>query len=191
MWNGAAEALKAMPARIIANPATNIGSPAASPSRIAFKPTPGPPGGLRVADRVEAQLARRPVRKRGAEEEDRRAEAADDQVLEPGLQRRVPVRVEGAEDVEDDREPLEAEEEGHQVPGLDEEEHPGAGGREQRVVLAHVGAPATVPGDEDGERAGPRQGAPRERGESVARQRLRDQLLGVGRAVEDEGREHA
>ena len=122
MWNGAAEALNARPARIIASPTTNSGSSGAG----------------RLADRVEAELAGRAVDERRAEEQDRRAEGADDQVLEPRLERALAVGVERAEDVERDREPLEAEEQRHQVPGLDEEEHPGAGGREQRVVLADV-----------------------------------------------------
>src|SRR6266542_108306 len=51
---------------------------------------------------------------------------------------RWPVAVDRAEDVERQREPLEPEEERHQVVRGDEEGHPGAGRREQRVVLADV-----------------------------------------------------
>ena len=107
MWNGAAEALKPSPAISIARPARSRGS----------SPT------LRGGDLREADRAGRPVDERRAEEQDRRAERAHDQVLQPGLQRRLAVRVHRAEDVERDREPLEPEEERHQVRGGDEEDH--------------------------------------------------------------------
>ena len=129
----------------------------------------------RVPDRVEAELAGGAVGERGAEQQDRRAEAADDQVLEPGLERLLAVRVERDEDVERDREPLEPEEERHQVPGRDEERHPAAGGREERVVLADVVAAAVAPRDEHG--GEPEAGDEHlgERGEPVAAHRLGDQ----------------
>ena len=80
--------------------------------------------------------------------------------LSAGLERLLPVRVERDEDVERDREPLEPEEERHQVPGRDEERHPAAGGGEQRVVLADVVAAPVAPRDEDGgERRSPRRGS--------------------------------
>ena len=60
--------------------------------------------GLR--DPLERELPRRAVDERGTEEERSGAEAADDEVLEPGLQRAHDVDVDGAEDVERDREPL-------------------------------------------------------------------------------------
>jgi hypothetical protein len=63
--------------------------------------------GIRVRDRPEAELTGCAVDECRAEEQDRRAEAADDQVLQPCLQRRLAMRVERAEDVEGDREPLE------------------------------------------------------------------------------------
>ena len=91
--------LEASPARIIAIPVTNSGSSA--------------PG--RLLDRREPELAGRAVDERAAEEQDPRAEASDDEVLEPGLERLAAVRVERAEDVERDREPLEREEHRHQV----------------------------------------------------------------------------
>ena len=78
----------------------------------------------RLPDGGEAELAGGTVDERRAEEQDRGAERADDQVLEPGLERALAVGVEGAEDVQSDREPLEPEEERQQAFGLDEEEHP-------------------------------------------------------------------
>ena len=84
------------------------------------------------------------VDERRAEEQRRRADRADDQVLEPGLERADEVDVDRAEDVERDREPLEPEEERHQVRRLDEERHAGARGREQRVVLGDVLARASA-----------------------------------------------
>ena len=93
------------------------------------------PGG---GDLVEAQLAGRAVDERRAEEQRRRADRADHEVLEPRLERADQVDVDRAQHVERDREPLEAEEERHQVRGLDEERHAGAGRREQDVVLGDV-----------------------------------------------------
>ena len=59
------------------------------------------------ADLVEAELAGRAVDERRAEEQRRRADRADDQVLEPRLERPDQVDVDRAQDVERDREPLE------------------------------------------------------------------------------------
>ena len=64
---------------------------------------------------VERELAGRAVDERPAEEQRRRADRADDQVLEPRLERAGQVDVDRAQDVERDREPLEAEEQRHQV----------------------------------------------------------------------------
>ena len=119
MWNGAAEALNASPAMISARPSTSSESFECPAAAILSKPT----------------LAGRAVDERAAEEQRRRADRADDQVLEPRLERADEVDVDRAHDVERDREPLEAEEHRHQVRRPDEERHPGAGRREQRVVL--------------------------------------------------------
>ena len=86
-------------------------------------------------DLDEPELAGPAVDERGAEEQDGRAEAPDDQVLEPRLERREPVDPGRDEHVERDREPLEAEEEREQRVRLEEEAHPGDGGEEERVVL--------------------------------------------------------
>ena len=163
MWNGAAETLNARPARIIASPARRNASSV----------------GSAVGDLGEADLAGRAVDERGAEEEHRRAEAADDQVLEAGLERGGALGVERDEDVEAEREPLEPEEERHQVLGAHEEDHPRAGSREQRVVLAVVVATALGPGDEDDDGTGDREDHLGERGELVARHRLSRGDLGV------------
>ena len=117
MWNGAAEALKPSPARIIASPATR----SASWLR--------PCAAVACAISREAELAGRAVDERRAEEQDRRAEAADDEVLEPRLERADELDVDRAEDVEGDREPLEPEEERDQVVRRDEEGHARAGRR--------------------------------------------------------------
>ena len=78
------------------------------------------------------------------------------------------MRVERAEDVEGDREPLEAEEERHQVSGRDEERHARAGRGEKGVVLAPVITAILTPGDEHGQRAGPGDDDRGERAEPVA-----------------------
>ena len=137
------------------------------------------------ADRGEAELPGRAVDERGAEEQHRRPERADDQVLEPRLERGLAVGVHRAEDVEADREPLEPEEEREQVPRGDEEEHPRAGRGEQRVVLAAVEAPPLAPRDQDRERAGAAEHDLSECGPAVARHRLGDQRHGLRRPVED------
>ena len=65
-----------------------------------------------------------------------------------------------AEDVERDREPLETEEQRHQVAGRDEEDHPGAGDPEEREVLTDVvTAPVAVP-RRARRRRRPRRGSP-------------------------------
>ncbi len=89
-------------------------------------------------DLDEAELAGGAVDEGRAEEQDRRAEAPHDQVLEPRLERRDPVDADRDEDVERDREPLEPEEEREQRVRLEEEAHSGDGGEEQRVVLDHA-----------------------------------------------------
>ena len=124
MWNGAADALKPMPAMIIARPSTSSASPErlCCPTACAISSKPMRP--------------RRAVHERRAEEQRRRAERADDQVLQPGLERALAVVVDRAHDVERDREPLEREEQRHQVRRADEERHAGertrAGARRTR-----------------------------------------------------------
>ena len=78
------------------------------------------------------------VDERGSEQQHRRAESADDEVLQRSLEAAEPVAIDGAEDVEADREPLQPQEEGDQVVRADEEHHPASGRREERVVLADV-----------------------------------------------------
>src|SRR5581483_6270068 len=136
-------------------------------------------GVRRGPDPVEAELAGGAVDERGAEEERRRADRADDQVLQPGLERADEVDVDRAEDVEGDREPLEPEEERHQVRGLDEERHAAAGG-EERVVLGDVLlAPALAVGEEDRDASAGGDERLRERGPAVAEDRVGDRRGGM------------
>ena len=175
MWNGAAEALKPRPAISIARPARRRTSSLRSAAAISR----------------EADLAGGAVDERRAEEQDRGAECAHDQVLQPGLERGLAVGVHRTEDVERDREPLEPEEERHQVRRRDEEDHARPGRGEQRVVLADVVAPPVAPGDEDGQHAGARDDQRRERTEPVTGERLGDQRQPVGGLVEDDRGEDA
>ena len=92
----------------------------------------------RRRDLRERQLAGGAVDERRAEEKRCRPHRADDEVLETGLQRPDQVDVDRRQHVERDREPLETEEERHQVRRLHEERHAGACRSEQRVVLGHV-----------------------------------------------------
>ena len=72
-------------------------------------------------------------------EQRRRADRADDQVLEPGLERALAPQVGRAEDVERDREGLDRDEEGDQVARLGEQDHAQHRADQQRVVLARAG----------------------------------------------------
>ena len=98
------------------------------------------PGGDRVGDAREVGRAggavdqRQPVDQRG------RADRADHQVLQPGLQRALAAVLRGAQDVQRDRQQLEAEEQRDQVLGGDEHRHPEHAEQQQRVVLAVAGA---------------------------------------------------
>ena len=178
MWNGATEALNASPARIIASPTRRIGSSTRSRARVASSIC------------REAELAGRSVDERRAEEQHGRAHPADDQVLEARLERADEVDLDRAQDVEADREPLEAQEERHQVPGLDEEGHARAGRGQERVVLADVLLPHPGGvGDADRQQARAHDDHLGERGEAVAARRLGDDQLRVGALdEEDDGR---
>ena len=157
MWNGAAEALKAKPAIIIARPSTSSESWVSLAAAILSKLSwPG-----------------RAVDERRAEEQRRRADGADHEVLQPRLERADEVDVDRAHHVERDREPLEPEEERHQVRRLHEERHPGARGCEQRVVLGDVllAHPLAV-GDEHGDEPAARDDDLRGRGPAVAVDRV-------------------
>ena len=167
MWKGAAETLNASPARIIASPAKR---------NVVVRR-------VRRGDLGEAQLRRRAVDERRAEEEHGGAEAADDEVLEPGLERRLALAVDGDEDVEAEREPLEAEEQRHEVVGSDEEDHPGAGGREERVVLGVVLAAPLAPRREDDDGSGDAEDDLRHGRELVADHRAVEQHLGGRRSA--------
>src|SRR5581483_11702779 len=126
------------------------------------------------------------------EQQRRRPDRADDEVLQARLERPDQVDVDGREHVERDREPLEAEEQGHQVPCLDEERHPGTGGGEQRVVLGDVlvAHPLAVR-DEDGDRTRPGEDHLRERSPPVAPHRVVDDCRRDRRAVVEECRQDA
>src|SRR5207245_1753595 len=129
---------------------------------------------------VERELARRAVDERRAEEQERRAEAADDQVLEPRLERAFELDVDRAEDVERDREPLEREEEGHQVVRADEERYARTGRGEEGVVLGDVLAAAAFGvGAADGEQACTGDDDLRERREPVAAEGVCDHAVRV------------
>ena len=110
--------------------------------------------------------------------------------LRPGLERAHEVDLDRAEDVEADREPLEAEEERHQVGRLDEEGH-ARPGRDQKgvvladVVLAHAGRVR----DEHGEQARAHDEDLRERGVAVAVDRVCDLQAAVRGLDVDESRE--
>ena len=98
--------------------------------------------------------------------------------LSPASSELDEVDLDRAEDVEADREPLEAEEEGHQVPGLDEEGHARAGRGEQGVVLADVLLPhARRVRDADREQSRRHHDQLRECGEPVAADRVGDEQL--------------
>ena len=134
-------------------------------------------------------MAGRPVDERRTEQEHGGAEAPHDQVLEPRFQRAHDVHVDGAEDVQRDREPLEAEEQRHQVVRRDQEDHSGARRGEQCEELAGV-FPAAAPGigDGDTEEAGAGDDHLRERGQLVALDGARDDGVPVGAVVVEDAR---
>src|SRR3954447_6950970 len=115
------------------------------------------------------------VDERRSEEQDRGPEAADDQVLESRLKPTEQVAVDRAQDVERQREPLEAEKERQQVVRRHEERHAGTGGGKQRVVLGDMAvAHPLAERDADGQQARGRDDHLRELPEPVALQRIGD-----------------
>ena len=94
--------------------------------------------------------------------------------LRPASSDVLPMRIEGHENVERDREPLEAEEERQQVPRRDEEDHAAARRREERVVLADVIAAAVTERDQHRQEAEPGDEHLGQRGEAIARHRFGD-----------------
>ena len=110
--------------------------------------------------------------------------------LRPASSEPHDVDLDRAEDVEADREPLEPEEERHQVGRLDEEGH-ARPGRDQKgvvladVVLAHAGRVR----DEHGEQARAHDEDLRERGVAVAVDRVCDLEAAVRGLDVDESRE--
>ncbi len=90
------------------------------------------------------------------------------------------MRVERDQDVEGNREPLEAEEQRHQVPRRDEEGHAATRGGEEGVVLPDVVAATIAPGDEHGGEAEPGDQDLGQGCEAVTRHRLGDQQLLLG-----------
>ena len=126
---------------------------------------------------------RRAVHERRAEQQHGRAERADDEVLEPGFERAFDVVVDRAHDVERDREPLEREEEHHEVPGADEERHAGGRGEEEREELRDVVVVAShvLPRDERHRETDAAEDDLRERSPAVAVEGARDDRLAVRR----------
>ena len=90
----------------------------------------------RVRDRGEVGRAGRAVEQREPVEQHRRAERADDQVLEARLERVLAPQLGRAQHVERDREQLEADEQRDEVRRAREHDHPEHGEQQQRVVLA-------------------------------------------------------
>src|SRR6185437_9635634 len=144
------------------------------------------------ADLVERELTCLAVDERGAEQQRRRPDRADDQILQAGLERPDQVDVDRREDVERDREPLEPEEQRHQVRGLYEERHPGACGGQQRVVLGDMlVAELLAHREQDGDRAGACDDDLRERAPAVAVHRVVDDRRHVRALdVEDDREDH-
>ncbi len=93
------------------------------------------PGQLR-GDPAEVGRAGRAVDHRQAVEQRRRADRADDQVLQPRLQRVLAAHFRGAEHIQRDRQELEADEQRDGVLGRGEQRHAGDGREQQRVELA-------------------------------------------------------
>ena len=165
MWNGAAEALNASPAMIMARPKTSSAS-CSGPRRQSRQSRSHP-------------SRRRPAPRRTAEGG---AEAADDQVLQRRLQAAEPVAIDRTEDVQGDREPLQRQEQRHQVVRGDEEHHSAAGRREQRVVLADVVlAPALAIRDRDREQTRAGDDDRSQLREPVAAERVHDDTVSVCR----------
>ncbi len=93
-----------------------------------------------LCDRGEVgRAAGAAVDERRAVEQRRRPDRADDQVLEPRLERLRPRAVRAAEDVERDREQLEGDEERDQVLRCGEQDHPEHRAEQESVALPEPG----------------------------------------------------
>jgi hypothetical protein len=90
----------------------------------------------RRRDPREVRRAGRAVQERQAEEQRRGSDGADDEVLQPRLQRALAARLGGAQHVERDRQQLEPEEERDEVLRRDEHEHARRRAEQQAVELA-------------------------------------------------------
>ena len=140
---------------------------------------------IAVGDRVELHRAGGAVDQRQAVEQRRRADRPDHEVLEPGLERRAPAQLGGAQHVERDRQQLDADEQRDQVLGAAaSSDHAGDRAEQHRVVLAVAGLARGARARSDSstrDQAGDvdeHRDAERER---VARQRaLDDRLLHAG-----------
>ena len=135
--------------------------------------------GEALGDPGEVGRARPAVEEREAVEHGRRADRADDQVLEARLQRALRAPGRGAEDVERDREQLERDEERDQVLGLRDQRHAENRAEQERVE----GAEARLLGcgladrEHDDDRRGEAGDQGRREAERVEPQRAGDQVL--------------
>ena len=90
----------------------------------------------RVRDRVEVGRAGRAVDHRQAVQQRRRADRADDQVLQPRLQRLLAAQLARAQHVQGDRQQLQADEQRDRVLRRRQQRHAGDRRQQQRVKLA-------------------------------------------------------
>ena len=166
-------ALNANPTITSPSPVSTIGSPSTPPAIL--------PCEIAFADRGEVGRAGGAVDQRQPVDERRRADRPDHQVLEPRLERALAPGLGRAQDVQRDRQQLEADEQRDQVLGRDEHRHPEHAEQQQRVVLA-------VPGDSRGATARQRQ----QHGAIAATQnsmsRIERQVVDPQRAGDDRGR---
>ncbi len=169
MWNGAADALKPRPAITIASPAST--SPSLTRPWSSMAAAIAPNSSSPVAPYTSA---------------DPKSSTAEPKLptiryFSPASSDADPVDLDRAEDVEADREPLQAEEERHQGRRLDEEDHAAATGREQREVLADVLAARSLSvRDPDRQEAGAGHDQLRQRAVPVAHDRVGDLVGRVG-----------
>ncbi len=90
----------------------------------------------RARDRTEVRRARRAVDHRQPVQQRRRADGADDQVLQPRLQRMLAAQLARAEHVERDRQELQPDEQRDRVLRGRQQRHAADRGQQQRVELA-------------------------------------------------------